>query len=224
MRSKRSCPGLSESRTFHDLGASLAPYISWNPTTSRAHKEGRLPLHPLLLRLLRYEGEEGEPSDGLHHHLLRGCLREEGLNRCHPRLCEQPEDSIHPHRRQDPLLPREPPRLLLRHNRRYGEHDGDDRLPPLRHLPYKAGPRSSFPDTNYTFTGQEDDDGTGLYNYNARLYDPELGRFISADSIIPEPGNLQAFNRYSYCVNNPLVYVDPSGHFFGIDDILIGWQ
>ena len=80
----------------------------------------------------------------------------------------------------------------------------------------------SFPDTNYTFTGQEDDDGTGLYNYNARLYDPELGRFISADSIIPEPGNLQAFNRYSYCVNNPLVYVDPSGHFFGIDDILIG--
>ncbi len=71
----------------------------------------------------------------------------------------------------------------------------------------------SFPDTNYTFTGQEDDDGTGLYNYNARLYDPELGRFISADSMVPEPGNLQAFNRYSYCVNNPLVYTDPSGHF-----------
>ncbi len=77
----------------------------------------------------------------------------------------------------------------------------------------------SFPDTNYTFTGQEDDDGTGLYNYNARLYDPELGRFISADSIIPEPGNLQAFNRYSYCVNNPLVYVDPSGHGNFFEDI-----
>jgi len=72
---------------------------------------------------------------------------------------------------------------------------------------------ASFPDANYTFTGQEDDDETGLYNYNARLYDPELGRFISADSLVPEPGNLQAFNRYSYCVNNPLVYVDPSGHW-----------
>lgn len=77
----------------------------------------------------------------------------------------------------------------------------------------------SFPNVNYTFTDQEDDDETGFYNYRARLYDPLLGRFISADSIIPEPGNLQAFNRYSYCVNNPLVYTDPSGHWFGIDDL-----
>jgi len=78
----------------------------------------------------------------------------------------------------------------------------------------------SFPDVNYTFTDQEDDDETGFYNYRARLYDPLLGRFISADSIIPEPGNLQAFNRYSYCVNNPLVYTDPSGHWFGVDDLI----
>ena len=48
---------------------------------------------------------------------------------------------------------------------------------------------------------------------NARLYDPVLGRFISADSIIPAPGNMQAFNRYSYVDNNPLKYTDPSGHF-----------
>ena len=79
----------------------------------------------------------------------------------------------------------------------------------------------SFPNVNYTFADQEDDDETGLYNYRARLYDPLLGRFISADSIVPEPGNLQAFNRYSYCVNNPLVYVDPSGHLFGIDDLIV---
>ncbi len=79
----------------------------------------------------------------------------------------------------------------------------------------------SFPNVNYTFTDQEDDDETGLYNYNARLYDPLLGRFISADSVIPEPGNLQAFNRYSYCVNNPLVYVDPGGHFAWLP-LLIG--
>jgi len=79
----------------------------------------------------------------------------------------------------------------------------------------------SFPNVNYTFTDQEDDDETGFYNYRARLYDPLLGRFISADSIIPEPGNLQAFNRYSYCVNNPLVYTDPSGHDFGLTAFIV---
>jgi len=81
---------------------------------------------------------------------------------------------------------------------------------------------ASFPNVNYTFTDQEEDDEAGLYNYKARLYDPLLGRFISADSIVPEPGNLQAYNRYSYCLNNPVIYTDPSGQFFGIDDILIG--
>ncbi|HOE19205.1 MAG TPA: RHS repeat-associated core domain-containing protein [Syntrophorhabdaceae bacterium] len=79
---------------------------------------------------------------------------------------------------------------------------------------------ASFPNVNYTFTDQEEDDEAGLYNYKARLYDPLLGRFISADSIVPEPGNLQAYNRYSYCLNNPVVYTDPSGHWFGIDDLV----
>jgi RHS repeat-associated protein len=46
---------------------------------------------------------------------------------------------------------------------------------------------ASFPDVFYTFTGQEDDDDLGLYNYGARLYDPLLGRFISPDSIVPDP-------------------------------------
>jgi len=71
----------------------------------------------------------------------------------------------------------------------------------------------SFPPANYTFTDQEYDDDTGLYNYKSRLYDPVLGRFLSADSIIPDPGNLQSYNRYSYCQNNPVIYTDPSGHF-----------
>jgi len=71
---------------------------------------------------------------------------------------------------------------------------------------------STFPNVNYTFTDQEDDDETGLYNYDARLYDPQLGRFISADTIVPRPWDLQSFNRYSYCSNNPLIYTDPSGH------------
>lgn len=39
-----------------------------------------------------------------------------------------------------------------------------------------------------------------------------IGRFISADTIIPHPLNPQSFNRYSYCMNNPLKYIDPSGN------------
>ena len=54
----------------------------------------------------------------------------------------------------------------------------------------------------------------GFYNYDARLYDPVLGRFISADPFIPDLYNLQAYNRYSYVNNNPLSYTDPSGYFF----------
>jgi hypothetical protein len=46
----------------------------------------------------------------------------------------------------------------------------------------------------------------------ARWYDPALGRFISPDSIVPQPGNPQSLNRYSYVLNNPLKYTDPSGH------------
>ena len=77
----------------------------------------------------------------------------------------------------------------------------------------------SFPNVNYTFTDQEEDDEAGLYNYKARLYDPLLGRFISADSMVPEPGSLQAYNRYSYCLNNPVVYTDPSGHGNFFEDL-----
>jgi RHS repeat-associated protein len=66
--------------------------------------------------------------------------------------------------------------------------------------------------SNYKFTDQELDAENGLYNYNARLYDPIIGRFISADPIVPEPYNPQSLNRYSYCLNNPLIYTDPSGH------------
>ncbi len=66
--------------------------------------------------------------------------------------------------------------------------------------------------SNYKFTDQELDPETGLYNYKARLYDPNIGRFITPDSIIPDPYDPQSLNRYSYCRNNPLIYVDPNGH------------
>ncbi|WP_320447927.1 RHS repeat-associated core domain-containing protein [Candidatus Roseilinea sp. NK_OTU-006] len=65
--------------------------------------------------------------------------------------------------------------------------------------------------TDITFTGQRSD-ATGLYFYNARYYSPLIGRFISADSIVPEAGNPQALNRYMFVYGNPLKYTDPSGH------------
>lgn len=67
---------------------------------------------------------------------------------------------------------------------------------------------------NHKYTAQELDDSTGLYFYNARYYDPELGRFIQPDTIVPDPTNPQAFNRYSYVINNPINLIDPSGHSF----------
>jgi RHS repeat-associated protein len=65
---------------------------------------------------------------------------------------------------------------------------------------------------NHKYTSQELDSSTGLYFYNARYYDPVLGRFIQADTIVPDPTDPQAFNRYSYVLNNPINYIDPSGH------------
>ncbi len=71
----------------------------------------------------------------------------------------------------------------------------------------------------YTFTGQRsymDDpstsgvEGFGLMDYNARMYDPAIGRFVSADLIVPR--GIQGLDRYSYVGNNPLRYTDPSGH------------
>ena len=66
--------------------------------------------------------------------------------------------------------------------------------------------------TDFTFTGQRKMPGLGLMHYGARYYHPLLGRFISADTIVPEPSEPQDFNRYAYVRNNPLRFVDPSGH------------
>jgi len=52
----------------------------------------------------------------------------------------------------------------------------------------------------------------GLYYYNARYYLPGIGRFLSADTIVPDPADPQAFNRYSYVFNRPTFYNDPSGN------------
>ncbi|WP_179957628.1 FG-GAP-like repeat-containing protein [Exilibacterium tricleocarpae] len=67
--------------------------------------------------------------------------------------------------------------------------------------------------TNQGFTGHEQLDAVGLIHMNGRVYDAEIGRFISADPFIDDRTNLQALNRYSYVQNNPLSYTDPSGYF-----------
>lgn len=59
-----------------------------------------------------------------------------------------------------------------------------------------------------------------LINMNGRMYDPLLGRFLSPDNYVQIPKSAQSFNRYSYCLNNPLKYVDPDGEWFGIDDLI----
>jgi RHS repeat-associated protein len=66
--------------------------------------------------------------------------------------------------------------------------------------------------TDRLFTGQREMAGLGLYHFGARFYSPGLGRFIQADTIVPDPGNPQSLNRFSYVNNNPIRYNDPSGH------------
>jgi RHS repeat-associated protein len=78
-------------------------------------------------------------------------------------------------------------------------------------------PRGVIP-TDRLYTGQRQET-FGLYDYRARYYHPALGRFISADPLVPEPGNPQALNRYAYVYNNPLRYTDPSGYAACIDDL-----
>ncbi len=62
---------------------------------------------------------------------------------------------------------------------------------------------------------------TGLYYLQSRYYDPNTGRFINADTIdYLDPESINGLNLYAYCLNNPIMYVDPSGH--AIISLLIG--
>ena len=56
----------------------------------------------------------------------------------------------------------------------------------------------------------------GLIDMRGRVYDPTVGRFLSCDNYVQEPDNSQNFNRYSYCLNNPLRYTDPTGEFWNL--------
>src|SRR5262245_51898058 len=62
------------------------------------------------------------------------------------------------------------------------------------------------------FTGQEMLASVGLVHLNGRVYDPFIGRMMSADPVVGDPLNGQTWNRYSYVYNNPLAYTDPTGY------------
>ena len=83
-------------------------------------------------------------------------------------------------------------------------------------------------DRGYTLHEHYDD--FDLINMNGRLYDPVLGRMLSPDIAIQDEYNAQAYNRYSYCFNNPLRFTDPSGYlvtmpfeYYGLETFNYGY-
>jgi RHS repeat-associated protein len=67
------------------------------------------------------------------------------------------------------------------------------------------------PNTTHGFTGHEHIDLANIVHMNGRLYDPALGRMLSPDPVVQELYNAQNLNRYTYVLNNPLSFTDPSG-------------
>ncbi len=85
-------------------------------------------------------------------------------------------------------------------------------------LTWESGSVYATPKFDRGYTGHEHLAEFGVINMNGRCYDPKLGRFLSPDIFIQDPVNSQNFNRYSYCLNNPLNFWDPTG--FEYED---GW-
>lgn len=100
---------------------------------------------------------------------------------------------------------------------------------PLRYDPWGLRKDPLTWDTDFSggltdrgYTMHEHLDEFRLINMNGRIYDPVLGRFLSPDNYIQAPGNPQNYNRYSYALNNPLVYVDPDGEWLWLIPVAIG--
>ena len=73
------------------------------------------------------------------------------------------------------------------------------------------------------FTMHEHLEKFGLINMNGRIYDPTLGMFLAPDNYVQADESVAGYNRYAYCMNNPLKYTDPSGEFiFGMFVPVIG--
>ena len=67
--------------------------------------------------------------------------------------------------------------------------------------------------TSKGFTGHEMLDHVGIIHMGGRIFDPAIGRFLSADPVVKGMGSTDAYNRYSYVGNNPMSYTDPTGYF-----------
>lgn len=76
---------------------------------------------------------------------------------------------------------------------------------------FDVWPNLSASNARLGFTSHEHDDELGLINMKGRMYDPRLGRFLSPDPIIQFPFSSQSYNSYSYALNNPLKWTDPTG-------------
>ena len=66
----------------------------------------------------------------------------------------------------------------------------------------------------FRYRGYYYDVETGWYYLNARYYDPNVGRFLSPDTILGANGGLQGYNLFAYCNNNPVMFADPSGNLY----------
>lgn len=82
----------------------------------------------------------------------------------------------------------------------------------LRALNTMLGASDIEPTDRRGFTGHEHFEAFGIIHMNGRIYDPELGRFLSADPLVSNPYHSQSYNRYSYVMNNPMSFTDPSGY------------
>jgi len=65
----------------------------------------------------------------------------------------------------------------------------------------------------YTYRGYRYDSEIKMYYLNSRYYNPQTGRFINADGMLGQLGDIQSTNMYAYCANNPVMYLDPSGEW-----------
>ena len=84
----------------------------------------------------------------------------------------------------------------------------------LRDADTWTGTGTEAPMFDRGYTGHEHITAFGLINMNGRCYDPLMSSFLSVDEYVQDPSNAQNFNRYAYCLNNPLKYTDPSGWFY----------
>ncbi|NPD44849.1 MULTISPECIES: RHS repeat domain-containing protein [unclassified Lentimicrobium] len=99
-----------------------------------------------------------------------------------------------------------------------------NRIDPLTWQAFEDGTEPDYIfDRGYTM--HEHLDNFDLINMNGRVYDPVVARFLSPDPYVQAPGYSQSFNRYSYVMNNPLKYTDPTGNKWwhcALGDVLSG--